>query len=81
MGFLYNQSALYKLLATSTAVYETLLYIYSLAHGRDEWVFETVGVKSWQIESSFASQVIWTLMTWGKLVGETVIARIGDATQ
>ena len=81
MGFLYNQSALYKLLATSTAVYETLLYIYSLAHGRDEWVFETVDVKSWQIESSFASQVIWTLMTRGKLVGETVIARIGDATE
>ena len=45
MGFLYNQSALYKLLATSTAVHETLLYFYSLAHGRDEWVFETVDVK------------------------------------
>ena len=57
------------------------IYIYSLAHGRDEWVFETVDVKSWQIESSFASQVIWTLMTWGKLVDETVIARIGDATE
>ena len=41
------------------------IFICSMAHGQDEWDFETVGVKWWQIESSFASQAIEALMTWG----------------
>ena len=40
--------------------------IYSLEPGRDEWVFETVSVKLWWIESFFASKAIWALLTWGE---------------
>ena len=36
-----------------------------MAHGQDDRDFETVGVIWWQIESSFASQAIEALMTWG----------------
>ena len=52
-----------------------------MAHGQDDRDFETVGVIWWQIESSFASQAIEALMTWGYQVGETVIVQIDDATE